>query len=182
MQKPIATFTLKDGREAEINFLSKKDSTRELNRFINALVEEEAPVIYGSRVSLKEEERWKKNELEGLRKGERFLLLARVGGKLAGTSGARRGIGKSKENVSLGIALAKEFRGAGLGEKLLSIGIKLSEKFFRPRNIYLSVLACNKPAYSMYKKLGFREFARFPKWVIQRGEYVDQVFMKLEKQ
>lgn len=180
MQKPISTFTLKDGREAEISFLSKKDSTKEQLRFINALVEEEAPVIYGSRVSLKEEEKWKKNELEGLNKGERFILVARVDGKLAGNTGAIRDRGKAKENVSLGIALAKEFRGVGLGPKLLALNIKLAKKFFRPRNIYLSVLSCNQPALSMYKKMGFREFARFPKWILQRGNYVDHIYMKLK--
>ncbi len=179
MEKPIAYIQLKDGREAEISFLSKKDSTKELNRFINALVEEEAPIIIGSNVSLKEEEKWKKKEIEGSKRGERFVLVARVNGKLAGTSGAYRDRGKSKENVALGIALAEKYRGAGLGPKLLALTIKLAEKFFRPRNIYLSVLACNKPAYSMYKKLGFKEFARFPKWVIQRGRYVDTIYMKL---
>ena len=181
MEKPIAYIQLKDGREAEISFLSKKDSTKELNRFINALIVEEAPIIAGSRVSLREEQKWKNKELAGFKRGERFLLVAKVDGKIVGTSGAIRDRGKSKENVSLGIALAEKCRRLGLGGELLKLCIKLTKKVFRPRNIYLGVLSCNKPAYSMYKKLGFKEFARFPKWIVQKGNYVDHIYMKLQK-
>ena len=173
------TVALKDGRIAIISFISEKDPVRELNGFINSLVREGAKIIYDRKVTMEEEREWKKAKLAELRKGESFLLVARVDGKLAGTSEARRGRFKEKDNVSLGLAIAGPYRGIGLGEALLRANIGLAKRMMRPRNIFLSVLASNKPAKSLYRKLGFRKFASFPGWVRHGGEYVDHEFLIL---
>ena len=76
------------------------------------------------------------------------------------------------------IAIAKEFRGIGLGEALLSENIRLAKKM-RPKTLYLTVMAPNKRARALYRKLGFREFAIFPKWAKYGNRYVDKIFMKL---
>jgi ribosomal protein S18 acetylase RimI-like enzyme len=170
---------LKDGRTATISFISERDGVRELNDFINALVEEKAKIIYDRKVTMNEEKEWKKAKLAEFRKGESQLLIARVDGKIAGTTEARKGRFKETGNVSLGLAIAKPYRGIGLGEALLRVNIGLAKKMMKPRNIFLSVLASNKPAKSLYKKLGFRKFASFPKWVRHKGEYVDHEFMKM---
>ena len=109
------------------------------------------------------------------------MIIARVDGKLAGETGCKRGEHKEKGNVCLGIAIAKSYRGHGLGESLLRLNIETAHRFFgeEPKNIYLSVFATNKPATALYRKLGFKEFATLPKWLFHKGEYVDHVFMKL---
>ncbi len=172
---------LKDGRMAEVSFLSEKDSTWEFLRFINALIAEKTYVSYDRKFTLEQEEQWKKARVEELKKKDGYMLVARVDGKLAGNSGARRDSFKGRNNICLGIAIGKGYRRLGLGEALLKLNIKTAKKFFRPRpkNIYLSVLAPNRPAYSLYTKLGFREFARFRKWLLHRGRYVDHIFMRL---
>jgi RimJ/RimL family protein N-acetyltransferase len=172
---------LRNGRTATVSFLSKKDSTRELQRFINDLIKEKACVLYNTRFTLKEEEQWKKGMIEAFRKKNGYMLMARVDGKLAGNSGCTRGKYKEKGNVQLGVAVAKPYRGLGLGEALLKLNVKTAKRFFRskPRNIWLSVFATNRAAYALYRKLKFKKFAVFPKWLYHEGRHVDHVFMKL---
>ncbi len=170
---------LKDGNIAEVNFLNENDTVAELNRFINKLIDENGYLLMERRITRKEEEEWKKSELEAQRKKQGYVLVARIDGKIAATSGAKRERGKGSDNILLGIAVAKEFRGIHLGEKLLRHNIKLARKKLKARNIYLSVFAPNQIAKNLYEKIGFKEMARFPKWLKQNGKYVDHIFMRL---
>jgi ribosomal protein S18 acetylase RimI-like enzyme len=170
---------LKDGRIAEVSFLSEKDDTRELLDFINALIEEKVHLLYERRFTLKQEEEWKKNELEKFRRKKGYTLVSQVDGKIAGNSGCTMGAYKEKRNALLGIAVAKEFRRLGLGEELLRLNIQTAKRLFRPRNIFLTVFSTNKAAYPLYEKLGFTEFAVFPKWLLHKGKYIDLIYMKL---
>jgi ribosomal protein S18 acetylase RimI-like enzyme len=170
---------LKDGRIATVDFLSKKDGAHELQLFINAFVREGSFLIYDRLTSLKDEKAWIKGKLADFKKGGGHVLVARVGGNIAGTSDARRDLFKGRDNVCLGIAIASGYRGIGLGEALLRINIETVRKRQKPRNIYLSVQSPNRPARALYRKLGFRDFAVFPKWLKQDGKYVDHIFMKI---
>jgi ribosomal protein S18 acetylase RimI-like enzyme len=162
---------LRDGRVAKVSFLSKKDDTKELLRFINALVKEGACILYDKRFTLKEEEKWKEGRLKAQKDKGGYILVARVDGKLAADTGCTRGQFKEDGNACLGVAVAKEFRGLGLGEALLKLNLKTCKKFFgsKPKNIWLSVFATNRAAYGLYRKLKFKEFAVFPKWLIALG-------------
>ena len=120
------------------------------------------------------------DQLEARKKKDGYLLVARVDGKIAGTSHAKRERGKERNNISLGIALAKRYRGIGLGEALLAMNIAIARKM-KPKNIFLSTFAANARAVGLYKKLGFRKFAVFPKWILHNGKYIDSVLMKLER-
>ncbi|MBN1170198.1 GNAT family N-acetyltransferase [Candidatus Micrarchaeota archaeon] len=170
---------LKDGRVATVEFIGKNDNAGDHMKFINGLIEEKAYILFDRKVTFKEETGWVKTNVEGQKKKERFLLVARVNGKIAGNSSAIRGTMKERNNVSVGIALAKEFRSIGLGEKLLKLNIKYAKKMFRPKNIYLTVFAANKRAHGLYKKAGFREIAVLPKWISHYGKYIDLIVMKL---
>jgi RimJ/RimL family protein N-acetyltransferase len=172
---------LKDGRTALVDFLKASDSARELQSFINAFVREGSFLLYDRKTSLKDEMKWKKAKLADFRKGDGQVLVARVGGRIAGTSDARREPFKGRDNVSLGIAIASGYRGAGLGEALLRLNIETVRRRQKPKNIYLSVQSPNRPARALYRKLGFREFAVFPKWLKQDGRYADHIFMRLER-
>jgi len=170
---------LDDGRVALVSFVGAKDDTREYLRFINRLIEEKANIVYERKFTLKEEEQWKKKQIESQRKKTGYTMVARISGKIAGTSGANRGNFKERENISLGIAIAKEFRGIGLGEALLRLNIRKAKEVFRPKNIFLTVFSTNKIAQSLYSKVGFREVARFPKWIKHRRKYCDSIYLKL---
>ena len=71
-----------------------------------------------------------------------------------------------------------------------SIDVRVHELLFR---VYLGtaglvfepkqfpVYSENKIAWSLYTKLGFRAFARFPNWTLHRGKYRDHLYMILKK-
>lgn len=179
MGKVLAEIKLKDGRIAKAAFLSKKDGAKELMSFINAIIEEDTYLHFDKKVTLKQEEEWKGTELKKFRENEGYVLIARVDGKIVGSSGASREAGKGRGNVVIGISIAKPFRRLGLGERLFELNIKTAKERLKPRNIYLWVMGPNKPARALYKKLGFKEMAVFPKWMLHKGRYIDQIFMKL---
>ena len=176
-------FKLKNGEIVDIKPLSTSDSAEELRAFLAQLINEKpAPFIRRNYVpSITEQKKWLKETLEGQRRKDSVMLIGRINGKIAGTTSAHREKFRDSDKVRLGIAIAKRFRGIGLGTILFKELIKLTKKRLTLRLIYLGCLAANKAAHAMYRKLGFREFARFKKWQKHRGKYEDMVFMKLHK-
>ncbi len=179
MASTVARIELDDGRVATVSFLDRKDSAKELLDYINAFIEEGAYLLEDKKFTLKQEEGWTKAELEKFRKKEGYNLIVRIDGKIIASSGGFRERGKGRNNVCIGIIVSKPFRRLGLGEALLRLNIKTAKKLLNPRNIYLSVLAPNKPAHRLYTKIGFKEFAVYKKWLLHKGKYIDQIFMKL---
>ena len=163
----------------EIRPLHKTDPVKAFRNFICELIDENAYLLIDKKPTMKEEKAWLKDKLDGIRKSNVVFLTAWNGKKLIGLSDGFRGKWKDKQNVCLGIAVLKSYRGQGLGERLLNGIIKLAKQKLKPRIMYLSVAAPNKPALKLYKKIGFKTFARFPKWSNHSGKYIDTLYMKL---
>jgi len=125
--------------------------------------------------------KWFKCSLRKIRKRQAIDIIAESKGRIVGKASARKGIYKQCDNVTLGIAILPAFRGAGLGKILLTELIARVKREFKPKNIVLSVFAPNKRAHALYKKVGFREFARFPNWFKHKGKYYDQIYLILRK-
>ena len=164
----------------EIRQPKKSDSPKLFRDFISEFVREEGFLIVDKTPTLAEEKKWVKERLEGIKKGNELLICAFENNKLAGNCDAKRGYGKERGNVEVGLAISKKYRGKGLGEKLLRKTIALVKRRFRPKNIHLRYIDGNKPAMSLYRKVGFREVFRMPKWVLYRGEYRDEHMMLLK--
>ena len=48
------------------------------------------------------------------------------------------------------------------------------------KNIYLTVIADNKPAIALYNKVGFiKIIGRYPKWFRHKGKYLDSLTLLL---
>lgn len=91
-------------------------------------------------------------------------LVAVVDGAIVGTAGIEA-IGtkhKVRHRAELGISVAKEFWGLGIGQALLT-GCIACAKAAGYIQLELSVVAENVRALSMYKKAGFVEYGRNPK-------------------
>ncbi|MBI5046661.1 GNAT family N-acetyltransferase [Candidatus Micrarchaeota archaeon] len=166
----------------EIRELTKSDSlkAKQFIHFVSELVYEDTYLLIDKLPSLKFEKAWLKDKLKSIQSSNRVLLCAWHGKNLIGYCDAGREKYKNRNNVGIGLCVSKDFRGKGLGEKLLRAVIRLAKKKLKPKNIYLSVYSENKPAIALYKKLGFKEFARFPNWTLHKGKYHDSIYMILE--
>ena len=165
----------------EIRPIKKTDSVQASLDFICELINEEVYILYNKKPTLKEEKKWFNDKLNELKYNQQVALTVWDGKKLVGICDAKKGRMKEVDNTLIGIAILKAYRGRGLGEKLIRAIIKLAKKKLKPKNIYLSAFAENKVALNLYKKVGFKEFARFQKWMKHNGKYYDSVYMLLKK-
>jgi ribosomal protein S18 acetylase RimI-like enzyme len=79
---------------------------------------------------------------------------------------------------SLGMGLLKEYRGQGLGRKLMDAAIAAAKSQGVER-VELEVYASNAAAVTLYRKLGFREEGRKLKARKVDGAYDDSIVMAL---
>lgn len=75
------------------------------------------------------------------------------------------------------ITIKKKFRGNGLGALLMERLLTESVHLVGIKKIILQVFGNNKPAISLYEKIGFKEYGRLPKAIKWRGKYVDEILM-----
>jgi RimJ/RimL family protein N-acetyltransferase len=81
-----------------------------------------------------------------------------------------------KHRGSLGMGLHPEFRGRGLGKKLLAATLDKAKEFGLEK-VELHVYTTNLPAIALYKKLGFSEEGTIKKYRKLDGVYFDCLSM-----
>lgn len=181
MNVPVIAFSTKSGRQAELRGPRLTDAPA-LLRFINSISLEDTFVRFsGEQQTLLQEQTYINNELAAIRKGDAVKLFCFVEGTLAGVCDIHRDVSllARKRHVGLfGIVIAKEFRGEGIGQMLMSTVIAEAQKKIKGlRLIHLQCFATNTPALSLYRKLGFVEVGRIPKGILHKSEYIDEVQM-----
>lgn len=88
---------------------------------------------------------------------------------------------KRKHRAILGVSLRSEFRGLGIGHKLMEVLIANMKQFPGVKIIELDVMLINKKALRMYEKLGFKRAGIFPKaFILPTGEVSDNLSMYIE--
>ena len=87
---------------------------------------------------------------------------------------------KSRQHVvRLNITVRKDWRGKGIGTRLIQESIRWAKRHKNIRRIELDVLARNTGAVTLYSRLGFRVEGRGIGAVYHDGEYVDNYWMAL---
>jgi RimJ/RimL family protein N-acetyltransferase len=174
-------FKLKNGKQVEIKKMDNSIAVEQFLKHISKIVlERPEPFINLKKPpSLKEEKKWLINSKAEIKKGNLIHLVALDGNEIVGSTEARRKPHRDSDKAEIGIAISKKYRNQGLGKKLLKEIIKEAKSKFKPKIIYLTVIAGNTDALRVYEKLGFKEVARLPKWQKVRGKYHDFVYMKL---
>jgi len=172
---------LKDGALVQIEPLNGTEDVREFQRFINTLTRERTYLLVDQPVTLKDEKQWLKTQVTAQKKGQHLFLNASVNGRLVGNCVATLGVGRNKGNINLGVAIAKQWRGKGLGALLLTELIERSEKKWHPKNFYLHVVSANTQARHLYESLGFRIIAQLPEWFEYHNRYLDEYLLILDK-
>jgi len=160
-----------DLKKIKIRKISQKDLKRagEFQEYINSLIEEEAMILLNKKKTLREEREWLKSKLKNMRKKKEVLLLAEDKNKIVGISSVELRKDRESHVGEFGISIRKEYRGIGLGKKLMKEVLKLAKRELKPKIIRLSVFSENKIAQNLYKKFGFKEVARIPKQIQYKG-------------
>ncbi|KYG63879.1 hypothetical protein AZI86_13760 [Bdellovibrio bacteriovorus] len=88
---------------------------------------------------------------------------------------------KRKHRAGLGVSIHQDYRGCGLGMKLMSTLIENMKRFNHVTIIELDVMTNNSAAVKMYEKLGFKKAGTFPNaYILPSGEASDNLTMYLE--
>ncbi len=133
--------------------------------------------------SMAGEVRWFADAYARFLEGKSVFLVAESDGKAVGVCDViRKTSGRYQNHVGVvGLAVAKEYRGFGIGEALMREMIKKSRKKFDI--LTLGVLINNKGAFALYKKLGFELYGTLPDCIKRKGKYFGEheMYMHLKR-
>jgi len=110
--------------------------------------------------------------------GVQIVAVTEAGTVVGWCDIARGGRESIRHTGHLGMGLLKDYRGQGLGRKLMEAAISAAKTQGMER-VELEVFASNSPAITLYRKLGFREEGRKLKARKIDGAYDDIVVMAL---
>jgi len=156
-----------------------KDDAKLMWEYINQLSKEQTFITYqGEEITPQEETEHLKKVLENIEKKKSVQLLVFFDNKLIGISGIETKDRVSAHQGIFGISIAKEYRGEGVGTKLMELLIDEAIKNLpQLRIITLGVFESNRLAMGMYKKFGFKKFGTLPEGILYKGKYIDHVYM-----
>ncbi|MBN2478314.1 GNAT family N-acetyltransferase [Candidatus Micrarchaeota archaeon] len=174
-------FKLKNGKELEPIHLHPGIPVDALLDYINSIIREDAYLHMDTEMTAEEERNWLISSMNDIYHDRLIHYVVFDENKIIAGATAKKGNWREAGNVQLGIAIRKECRSLGLGEKLLSFLIEKTKEKWNPRNIYLYCAEENKPALSLYKKIGFEEFAKFPEWFKYQNKYLDVIYLILSE-
>lgn len=176
-------YELKNGEVIEIRQYDSDATPAKFLQYISKIVKERPEVfLLVNRVpTMQEEAEWVNSIKSATKKRSGVSLVAWSGNKIIGEAQGLRGKWRDGDKVCIGISVARNYRKQGLGRKLMTEVIKLVKKRLRPKIIYLTAVTDNTSALGLYKKVGFKEIARLPKWQKVRGKYRDYIYMGLKR-
>lgn len=173
---------LKTGEIIELRFPKITDSKKLLD-FVNELSAEKTFILLqGKKITLKEEKKYLKSNIDGMNKSNYVLLFAIYNGKIIGNTGIHRHRSDAEKHIaSFNIALSKEMRGKGLGQILMEEIHALAKKKIKGLKIFsLGVFANNERARELYNSFGYKEYGLLPKGLLRRGKYINNILMYKE--
>jgi len=78
---------------------------------------------------------------------------------------------------ALGMAVALEWQGQGIGRQLLTGLLDVADNWMKLRRVELSVYADNQAAIALYRKLGFEDEGLLRDYAIRDGQFTDALTM-----
>lgn len=174
----IKTFKSKKRKDVVVRY-PKRDDLDDMLVFANGLIREDTFVeLHGKELTRVEEEKALDKIIQQMEKGEKIHLAVLVEGKYAGSGEIRKSKWRKEHVGEVGIALAKEFRGEGIGTELMNTLIKEAEK----AGLKLLTINCfenNTGACYLYQKLGFKKAGTYPNAIKWKDGYVGEVHFYL---
>lgn len=172
------TFTAKNGRKVILRSIKWEDLDDCID-FINSLVEEGAEILRDTKVTREEEADWLGERLARVEKGQLIDVVAEVDGEMVANSEVEKRSGFMSHVGYVGIAIKSGYRGIGIGTKLIQTLVEEAKKA-RLKLLVLDVFDINKPAKTLYTKMGFKEVGRIPKGICKKGRFIDLIRMTRE--
>jgi L-phenylalanine/L-methionine N-acetyltransferase len=114
--------------------------------------------------------------LEGARADD-LLLGAFLDGRLVGNGGLHRFDGRRRHAAMLGMGVADDLTGRGLGTALLLALLDSADCWLDIHRIELTVHVQNEPAVRLYERHGFEREGVLRDWAFRDGRYVDAIAM-----
>ena len=125
--------------------------------------------------TVEEEQVWIQDHLDDPGK---IILLAETDNRIIGSITLEAGIfRRTAHRGGLGIGVAEEYRGRGIGEALIQTLLDWAARTTSIEKVTLDVFADNTRAIGLYKKLGFIEEGRRIRDIKRGDEYVDTIMM-----
>ncbi len=177
-------FRTSNGREVLLRVLKWEDLD-DIVKFVHGLVDDRVGdagfgIHLDRKFSRREEAEWLAKQLVAIEKGTVISVVAEVDGKFVGNSEVTRGeVRDLQGHGRLGIAISREYRGAGIGGAMLRT---LLDQCVRRglHTVELEVLMTNPRAMRLYERLGFRKVGVLKKKVNRGGRFIDVVVMSTE--
>ncbi len=125
------------------------------------------------------EENWR-NRLQNNLNGERVLIFAEHDGKLVGCGNITLyEMERFKHNVNFdGLYVRPEYRGRGIGEKLVKERLERAEKMPKVTQVFTEIFSSQIASIDLHKKLDFVEVGRIKDFVHMNDKYYDSIFMQ----
>jgi putative acetyltransferase len=110
--------------------------------------------------------------------GQHLLLAGEAGGRIVALGGLH-GYGNPRlsHTREVGMTVAAEAQGAGVGRALLDALLDLGDRFLGLRRIELTVYEDNERALRLYRDAGFEEEGRKRAFAFREGGYADVILM-----
>lgn len=112
---------------------------------------------------------------------ENFIVAALDGERLIGTAGGVRESEAKRRHLAtvVGMYMHPDYRGRGLGMRLLTTVIDRLSQLNGIEHVRLSVNAGNEPALALYARAGFEVYGREPAALKVAGADHDELLMSL---
>lgn len=167
--------------QVQIRPLEQND-VQELLSFMNILSKEQTYIrLQGEELTIDEEIRYVDDFIRRMKERKAIKFLAFQGKELIGVADVYLK-DKIESHIGVfGITIKKEWRGKGIGRKLMEQTLNEAVKSIDGLKIIeLGVFANNPVAKKMYEKMGFVEYGRLPKGIKYKGDFVDHLYMYKE--
>ena len=170
---------LKNGKELTIRKAKKEDAC-ELLDYAKKVGSESDYLTFGAEglpYTIEQEEKM----LEGWSNStSSAMLVGIVEGRIVTccfiSSPTRERLGHQS---GIAISVLKEFWGVGVGAHMMNALIDFAKNSEKIEIVHLGVRADNVNAIALYKKFGFQEIGRYPKFFKINGAYYDELLMNL---
>ncbi len=178
MNKIIQKIRLKNSQEVIFRVPVMADA-KTMQNYINTLSREKTFIrLQGEQLTLKEETDYLQKQLKKIKEGKAVKILAFIKKEMV----AMADIGMKDKIEShiggFGITVKKEYRGQGIGKKIMELTLSYATKQIKNLEIVtLSVFGKNTVAKKMYQKLGFKKYGLLPKGIKSRTNYQDHIYM-----